>query len=142
MENIENNESQHPVLLQLKNRITELETQLETKSATATALDEERLNTIRDLRSKKWEYESKVERVLTEAYEDYDKDTIKHIASELDIALTVKKQYEVNATFTIDVEVDIDEADSIDPEWDFDLSVNHHSIVDYTSDVVWSKEIS
>lgn len=145
MENIENYENpvqpeqnSHPVLAKLYEQIADLTAKVEK----ATLLDEERLNTIRELRGKKWEYEAKVERVLKEAYEDYDKDTIKHIASELDISLTITKQYEVNATFTIDVEVDIDEADSIDPEWDFDLSVNHHAVVDYSTDVVWSKEIS
>jgi hypothetical protein len=138
MENIENNESQHPVLANLHQQIADLTAKVEK----ATALDGERLDTIRQLRSDKWAYEAKVERVLIEAYEDYDKETIKHIASELGITLTVKKQYEVNATFTIDVECDIDDADSIDPDWDFEFSVEHHAVVDYSTDIVWSKEIS
>lgn len=138
---MENNESQHPVLLQLNNRIAELETQLATQKATASDLDGQRLDTIRTLRNEKWAYEAKVEKVLTEAWEDYDKDTIRHIASELDISLTITKQYEVNVTFTVDVEVDIDEADSVDPEW-FDFSVSDSSVVDYTHDVIYSKEVS
>lgn len=138
---MENNESNHPVLQQLKDRITELETQLATKTATGIDLDNSRLETIRTLRNEKWAFEAKVERVLVEAYEDYDKDTIKHIAEELDIALSVKKQYEVNVTFTIEVECDLDDADDIDPEW-FEYSVNESMVTDYSSDVIYCKEVS
>lgn len=151
MENIENigivgdwagqPESNHPVLKQLKDRIAELETQLLTTKATSADLDASRIQRINELRSAKFDYEAKVSRVLTEAWEDYDHDTIRHIASELDISLTVRKQYEVNLTFTLDIECEIDEIDGIDPEW-FDYSVDESSVVDYSHDVVWSKEIS
>lgn len=137
MENIENYESQHPVLAKLYEQIADLTTKLEK----ATTLDAERVERINTIRNEKWAYEAKVERVLTEAWEDYDHDTIRHIASELDISLTVKKQYEVNVTFTLDVEVDVDDVDSIDPEW-FEFSVNESAVVDYSTDVIYSKEIS
>ena len=130
-------ESTHPVLAKLYEQIADLTTKLEK----ATELDGQRVQRINELRNEKWAYEAKVERVLVEAYEDYDKETIKHIASELDISLTVTKQYEVNVTFTIDVECDLDDVESIDPEW-FEYSVNDTMVSDYSTDVVYSKEIS
>jgi hypothetical protein len=130
-------ENTHPVLAKLYEQIADLTEKLEK----ATALDGERVERINTLRNEKWAYEAKVERVLTEAWEDYDKDTIRHIASELDISLTITKQYEVNVSFTIDVECDIDDVDSIDPEW-FEYSVNDSMVSDYSTDVIYSKEIS
>ncbi len=137
---IRSEESSHPVLQQLKDRIAELETQLATNKATTDALDTERVETIRKVRSDKWAFEERVKTVLSEAWDDHDQETIKHIADNLDISLTKTKQIEVNVTFTIDIELEMDE--EIDPEWDFDFSVNHHAVQDYTSDVIYSKDIS
>ena len=127
----------HPVLTMWKNRINDLEDKL----AKATELDTQRVQRLNELRNEKWAYESKVERVLKDAWEDYDHDTIRHIASELDISLTITKQFEVNVLFTLDVEVEIDEADNIDPEW-FEFAVNESAVVDYSTDVITCKEIS
>lgn len=146
MENFENAvinntvASEHPVLKQLKDRIAELETQLETNKATASALDTERVETIRKVRAEKWQYEEKVKNVLVEALEDHDEDTVRYIAEQLNIQLTKTKSIEVNVTFTIDIEHEIGEEP--DPEWDFDFSVSHDSIVDFTSDIVWNKDVS
>jgi hypothetical protein len=143
MENFENAiidntiASEHPVLKQLKDRIAELETQLETNKATSTALDADRIQTINRIRNEKWQYEEKVKNVLVEALEDYDEATIKHIAEQLNVELTKTATIEVNVTFAIDVEYEI--GSEPDPDWDFDFSVSHDSIVDYSSDVVWSK---
>jgi polyhydroxyalkanoate synthesis regulator phasin len=137
MENIENNESQHPVLAKLYEQVADLTDKL----AKANELEAQRVQRIIELRNEKFDLEAKVSRVLTEAWEDYDHDTIRHIASELDISLTVRKQYEVNLTFTLDIECEIDEIDGIDPEW-FDYSVDESSVVDYSTDVIYSKEIS
>jgi ABC-type enterochelin transport system substrate-binding protein len=133
-------ESTHPVLKQLNDKITELQTQLDTNKATASTLDAEHLDTIRKLRVEKWAFEERVKNVLVDSLEDYDEDTIKHIAEELDITLNKTKQIEVNITFTIDVEYEIGEEP--DPEWDFDFSVSHSDIVDYSSDIVYTKDIS
>ncbi len=131
--NITATESSHPVLQQLKDRITELEGMLEQRNASLqTALD----NSTR-YRNEKWQYEEKVKNVLVEAMEDHDEDTVRYIAEQLNIQLTKTKSLEVNVTFTIDVEYEI--GSEPDPEWDFDYSVSHSDIVDYTTDVVWSK---
>lgn len=141
MENIENAvidntlASEHPVLKQLKDKIAELEATIVSKN-TDIFNSEERT---RKVRQDKWNYEERVKNVLLEALEDYDEETVRYIANQLSVELTKTVQYEVNVTFNIDVEVDALNADSIDPDWDFDFTVSHDSIVDYTSDVVWSK---
>ncbi len=127
-------ESNHPVLQQLKDRITELEGTLEQRNASLqTALD----NSSR-YRNEKWAYEEKVKNVLVEAMEDYDEATVKHIAEQLNIELTKTKSIEVNVTFTIDVEYEV--GSEPDPDWDFDFSVSHDTITDFQTDVVWSKD--
>ncbi len=130
---MENFESNHPVLQQLKDRIAELEASIEQKN---TSLQTSLENANR-YRNEKWNYEERVKNVLIEALEDYDEATIKHIAEQLNIELTKTASIEVNVTFTIDVEYEI--GSEPDPDWDFDFSVSHDSIVDYSSDVVWSK---
>jgi chromosome segregation ATPase len=130
---MENFESNHPVLQQLKDRITELEASIEQKN---TSLQTSLENANR-YRNEKWNYEERVKNVLIEALEDYDEATIKHIAEQLNVELTKTATIEVNVTFTIDVEYEI--GSEPDPDWDFDFSVSHDSIVDYSSDVVWSK---
>jgi hypothetical protein len=144
MENIENAvidntlASEHPVLKQLKDKIAELEATIVSKN-TDIFNSEERT---RKVRQDKWNYEERVKNVLLEALEDHDEETVRYIADQLSVELTKTVQYEVNVTFNIDVEVDALNADSIDPDWDFDFTVSHDSIVDYTSDVVWSNKTS
>lgn len=132
--NITATESSHPVLQQLKDRIAELEGTIEQRNASLqSALD----NSSR-YRNEKWAYEEKVKNVLVEALEDYDEDTIKHIAEQLNIELTKTKQVEVNVTFTIDVEYEV--GSEPDPDWDFEFDVRHDTITDFQTDVVWSKD--
>ena len=142
MENFENAvidntvASEHPVLKQLKDRIAELEAQVTAKTNDVFNAN----NLTRDVRQQKWHYEEKVKNVLVEAIEDHDEDTVRYIAEQLNIQLTKTKSIEVNVTFTIDIEHEIGEEP--DPEWDFDFSVSHDSIVDFTSDIVWNKDVS
>lgn len=131
-------ESSHPVLQQLKNRIAELETQLSTQKETANSLDADRVMTIGRIRNEKTQREERIKNVLVEALEDHDEDTVKWIANNLDIELTVRSTYEVNVTFTI--EVDHEVGNEPDPEWDFEFEVTHSDIEDYQSDVIWSKK--
>lgn len=127
----------HPVLAKLYEQIADLTAQVER----ATELDKERVVKINDFRNEKWKREEQIGTTLRDAWEDYDHDTIRHIASELGISLTITKQYEVNVLFTIDVEVEIDDVENIDPEW-FEYSVNESSVSDYSTDVITCKEIS
>lgn len=128
-------ESKHPVLQGMRDKIAELEAKV-TKS---NELDLERVQTINRLRNEKWQYEENAKNVLVAAVEDFDIDTIKHIAEQLGITLTQTKQFEVNVTFTVDIEVEL--GDEIDPDWDIEFTASHSDLVDYTSDVIYSKEI-
>jgi len=128
-------ESMHPVLQQLHDKIASLETKVTEKET----LDGIRVQEIRDLRLKKVQYEERVKNVLIEAMEDHDEETVKWIARNLDITLSVSKTYEVNVTFTIEVEHELGEEP--DPDWDFEFEVSHSDIQDYSSDVIWSKEV-
>lgn len=124
-------ESNHPVLQQLKDKIEKLEN-----------LDVTRINEISRLRSLHNDYLDTVKTVLVDSLEDYDEETVKHIAENLGVDLTVTKTYEVNVTFRIDVEKDADT--TIDPDWDFEFSVisanGSFDVLDYSSDTVWSNE--
>lgn len=125
--------SQHPVLTALKAEIEQLKS------------DKEALQKRHEFLSTQFEhantFKNRVEAVLRETIaEEYDQDTITTIAGKLDIDLSVSTTYEVNVTFTIEVEHGIDE--EIDPDWDFDFSVDHKDIQDYSSDVIWSKVVS
>lgn len=124
--------SQHPVLTALNEKIASLEAEVQTFKDEA--FKEAQLR--REMLVSKLKYEERVKNVLVEAMEDYDEDTIKHIASNLDIELTVTKSIQVNVTFSIDIEHEIGE--DPDPTWDFDFNVEHDSIVDFTTDVIWS----
>lgn len=127
-------ESVHPVLQQLKDQIADLEA----KVAKGLELDAERIQTNQRLRNEKWQYEERVKTVLVESLEDYDEETVKHIASELGIELTKTKTVEVNVTFTIDLEYEIGEEPDL--EWDLDFDVRHDSITDFQTDIIWSKD--
>lgn len=128
-------ESMHPVLQQLHDKIASLETKVAEKET----LDGIRVQNIRDLRNEKIQYQERVKNVLVEAMEDHDEETVKWIARNLDITLSVSKTYEVNVTFTIEVEHELGEEP--DPDWDFEFEVSHSDIQDYSSDVIWSKEV-
>jgi hypothetical protein len=126
--------SQHPVLTALNEKIATLEA--EVQKFKDEAFKEAQLR--RETFVSKLQYEERVKNVLVEALEDYDEDTIKHIAEQLDIPLTKTKSVEVNVTFNIDLEYEIGEEPDL--EWDLEFDVRHDSIVDFTTDVIYSKE--
>lgn len=126
----------HPVLANLNQKVADLES----KVAKGLELDAERIQTIVRLRNEKTQYQDRIKSVFVEALEDYDEETIKHLATQLDIELTKTKQVEVNVTFTIDLEYEIGEEPDL--EWDLEFDVRHESIVDYTTDVIYSKDVS
>lgn len=121
--------SEHPVLITYKTQIATLQS----------SLDDMRQRWERTFSAKNT-FEEKVKNVLIEAIEDHDEDTVRYIASQLNVDLTVAKTYEINVTFRVDVELEIGE--DIDPDWDFDFTVSSDKVIDYSSDVVWSNEVS
>jgi len=126
----------HPVLQQLNDKIADLEA----KIADGFKLDVERIQTINRIRNEKWEYEERVKNVLAEAFDSHDGDTVAHIADQLDIKLTKTETYEVNVTFTIEIETDLGE--DFSPDWDIEFTASHDDLVDYTADVIYSKKTS
>lgn len=129
-------ESNHPVLLQYKTQIENLTASIK--------VEQDNYNSMRE----RWQsamqtknaFEDKVKNVLVEALEDHDEDTVRWIAEQLNIDLKVTKQYEVNVTFTIDVELEA--GTELDPEWDVEFSASHSDLIDYSCDIIYSKEIS
>ncbi len=126
----------HPVLTSLNQKVADLEAQV----AKNAELDLERVQTINRIRNEKYQYQERVKNVFVESLEDYDEETIKHLAKQLDVELTLTKQVEVNVTFTIDLEYEIGEEPDL--EWDLEFEVRHDSISDYQTDIIYSKEIS
>jgi hypothetical protein len=131
-------ESFHPVLLNLRNEISNLTAENGNLHSINNALQDK----INAIRTQKVNYESMVSNAFQDALSsgDYDEDTISHLAEVIGISLLVKKKYEVNLTFSIDVELEVGQ--SFDPEWDLDFSINADAVVDWSSDTIWSKEIS
>lgn len=129
--------SQHPVLTALNEKIATLEAEVQKWKGQTDREAQLRRESI----TAKRDYQERVKTVLVETLQsgDYDEETVKHIAEQLDIPLTVTKQIEVNVTFTVDLEYEVGEEP--DPEWDFEFTVSHSDIIDYQSDVVWSKEV-
>ena len=130
---------QHPVLSALNAKIAQLETQLATAKADNDTL---RTRWTASLSERNRMEENFKQALLSALSDDQDEDTVRYIARSAEIELTVAKQFEVNVTFTIDVELEIGQ--EIDPNWDFDFVVNNVSdnVIDYNSHVVWSNEIS
>ena len=126
--------SQHPVLQALNEKVATLEADVQ--KFKDEAFKESQLR--RENLIAKLNYEERVKNVLVEALEDYDEDTVKYIAEQLNINLTKTKQVEVNVTFTIDLEYEI--GDEPDLEWDLEFDVRHDSIVDFSTDVIYTKE--
>jgi tRNA/tmRNA/rRNA uracil-C5-methylase (TrmA/RlmC/RlmD family) len=125
----------HPVLQALNEKVATLEA--EVQKFKDEAFKEAQLR--RETFVAKLQYEERVKNVLVEALEDYDEDTVKHIAEQLNITLTKTKSVEVNVTFTIDLEYEI--GDEPDLDWDLEFDVRHDSIVDYQTDIVYSKDV-
>lgn len=133
-ENIVSAQPAIPTITELQERITSLTNAIEQKNDLQ-RITNDSLIVARQAQS---DFKNRVKNVLTEALEDYDEDTVKHIAEQLDIPLTVTKQVEVNVTFTIDLEYEI--GDEPDLDWDLDFTVSHNSIQDYQVDTIWTKD--
>jgi hypothetical protein len=122
------NESNHPVLHKLKEEI-----------ATEKAQAQRWKDLYSNVSDRYNEYQETLKNVLLQSIDTHDKDTVIHIAEELEVDLVVTKSYEVNVTIRVDVELEVGQ--SFDPEWDLEISLDNRNIVDYSSDVIWSNEV-
>ena len=113
-------ESKHPVLTAMNEKFASLQ------------------NDYRLLQTRFTEYGNKLESILVEGIDAYDEDTIRYVADAMGLSLSTTKEIEVNVTFTLTLEVPLGE--EIDPEWDIEFEPKHEYIIDYNSDVIYSKE--
>lgn len=127
--------SEHPVLLNLKKQIETLDAEVASlrKRNTELAISNAR-------------YEEKVKNCLIYVAEELDGDveTIKNIAEQIAIDLTTTKQYELNVTVNVEIEVPFgeDAPETGDIENDIDVSVDSYNltVVDYSTDVIYCNE--
>jgi len=119
--------SNHPVLTNLKTRITELE-------ALNTKLDQRLATEIRGSQDR----ETYTKEAFVSAIQSgYDKETITHLAYELDIDLTELKTYTIQVEFQVEAIVDLGEeleAHSLD------FSMSGDNIEDYSYEVASIEE--
>jgi len=119
-------ENNHPVLQQLKDKITELTNDKATLEAVILILNE-RLQ----LKAKEvFDKETYLNETLINAIENgYDRETVFYIANELDVELVQRKTYTVQVEFEVEVKLPLDE--EFDAS-DVDYSLYHEHIEDYT----------
>ena len=114
--------SNHPVLTNLKTRIAELEAQ-------NAKLDQRLAMEIRATQDR----ETYTQEAFVSAIEcGYDKETIVHLAYELDVELTQTKTYTVQVEFQVEAIVEIGEELDVHS---LDFSMSGDNIQDYSYDV-------
>ena len=119
----------HPVLAQLNARIAELETQLSKLQAEYETLDSRYAREIRARQDR----ETYTQEAFVSAIEcGYDKETIVHLAYELDVELTQTKTYTVQVEFQVEAIVEIGEELDVHS---LDFSMSGDNIQDYSYDV-------
>lgn len=92
------------------------------------------------------QYADRVKSVLYDLYKDggYDEDTLLAVMRNLDIDTRSTKSFEVNVTFTVELEYALgEEIDSSNLEWDldFDIKSGDYDVIDYSSDVIYANEV-
>lgn len=92
------------------------------------------------------QYAERVKNVLFDLYKDggYDEDTLLAVMRNLDIDTRSTKSFEVNVTFTVELEYALgEEIDSSNLEWDldFDVKSGDYEVIDYSSDVIFTNEV-
>ena len=121
MENIQP-ESNHPVLTNLKEQIAKLQAEYE-------LLDSRYAREIRARQDR----ETYTQEAFVSAIEcGYDKETITHLAYELDVELTQTKTYTVQVEFQVEAIVEIGEELDVHS---LDFSMSGDNIQDYSYDV-------
>lgn len=123
----------HPVLAQLYSEIATLKQANESLTQSL-----ELANTLKNNYYTKWnDIQINLKDALTNALDDYDKETVIYIAEQTGIDLTVRKTAQVNLTFTLEFDVPAGEDDP-DLEWDIDFEPTHPWLVDYSSDTIYA----
>ena len=121
MENIQP-ESNHPVLTNLKEQIAKLQAEYETLDS----------RYAREVRARQ-DRETYTQEAFVSAIESgYDKETIVHLAYELDVELTQTKTYTVQVEFQVEAIVEIGEELDVHS---LDFSMSGDNIQDYSYDV-------
>ena len=131
---MENQESKHPVLTALNGKIEELVAQLTKLQADYEHLDSKYA---REVRARQDRQTYTQEAFVSAIQSGYDKETIVHLAYELDIDLTEVKTYTIQAEFQVEAIVDVGE--DFDAN-DIDFHLSHENLQDYTFTGIISSE--
>lgn len=119
----------HPVLAQLNARIAELETQLSKLQAEYETLDSRYAREIRARQDR----ETYTQEAFVSAIEcGYDKETITHLAYELDVELTQTKTYTVQVEFQVEAIVELGEELEA---YTLDAHITGDNIQDFTYEI-------
>ena len=131
---MENNESKHPVLTALNDKIELLLAQITKLQADYETLDS---RYAREVRARQDQETYLTETLMNAIENDYDRETIFYVANELDVSLTQTKTFVVQAEFQVEVILPVDE--DFDPD-DLDFTLSHESLNDYTFTGIISSE--
>ena len=123
-------------------RMAQLEAEVEAKQNNIDSLR----NDFKLVQERGIQYAERVKNVLFDLYKDggYDEDTLLAVMRNLDIDTRSTKSFEVNVTFTVELEYALgEEIDSSNLEWDldFDVKSGDYEVTDYSSDVIYSNEV-
>jgi hypothetical protein len=102
-------------------------------------------NDYRLLQERGAQYAERVKNVLFELYREggYDEDTLLAVMRNLDIDTRSTKTFEVNVTFTMDIEYALGEdVDTSNFDWDleFDVKSGDYEVTDFSTDIIYSNE--
>ena len=102
-------------------------------------------NDYRLLQERGAQYAERVKNVIFELYREggYDEDTLLAVMRNLDIDTRSTKTFEVNVTFTMDIEYALGEdVDTSNFDWDleFDVKSGDYEVTDFSTDIIYSNE--
>lgn len=102
-------------------------------------------NDYRLLQERGAQYAERVKNVLFELSREggYDEDTLLAVMRNLDIDTRSTKTFEVNVTFTMDIEYALGEdVDTSNFDWDleFDVKSGDYEVTDFSTDIIYSNE--
>lgn len=130
---------EHP---SIAGRIALLESEVQAKEDSLVSLRSQ----FKLLQERGMQYGERVKNVLSELYSDggYDGETILAVMRNLDIDTRSTKTFEVNVTFTMDVEYALgEEVDTSNFDWDleFDVKSSDYEVTDFSTDIIFTNEV-